>query len=74
MMRLDVRGTAGQQDRIEVGRELPHIEHVAQCGNQDRYRLSPFRHCFDVLLADAVEVVMAQQTPIRRNADDGFAR
>jgi hypothetical protein len=44
---------------------------LAERSNQDRHRLSAFRHRGDVFLANAVEVMVAQQTPVRRNADEG---
>src|SRR5512138_329940 len=72
-MRLDVRGAAGQEDAVEVGEELADVIALAQGRNQHSMRSSTLHHRADVLLADAMKVMMPQQTPVGWNSDQGFA-
>jgi hypothetical protein len=73
-MRLNVRSAAREQDPVEVRQQLAHVDRVAQRRDQHGHGLRTFRHGTDVLLPDAVEEVVAEQTAISRDSYDRFER
>ena len=73
-MRLDVRGAAGQQHAVE---RSPAARRRSSASPSDGISTgiasARLGHGGDVLLADAVEGVLADQPAIRGNADQRFA-
>ena len=71
--RLHVRGTAREENAVDARQDFRDVERCLEHGNQQRQTVGRLNHGGDVFLADAVKVMVAQQTPIRWNADERFA-
>ena len=72
-LRLDVRGTARQQDAVERRSSSSSRSLLTQRRDQQRHRIRGIGHGGDVFFADAVEGVRSEDPAIRRDADQWFA-
>jgi hypothetical protein len=73
-MRLHIRGAAGQQDAIAALEQRFELEALAERRDDQRQRIRRLRDRLQVLFADAMEPVAAQQPSVGGDADDRFAR
>jgi hypothetical protein len=69
MVRLDVRGAAGEKHPIEPLEQLIEAQLLGECGNEERRGARSVHHGPGVLLANHVKGVCADDAPVGRDTN-----
>ena len=70
VLRLDVRGAAGEQQPVEPLQQLVEAELLGQRGDQQRCGVRGLEHGAGILLPDHVKRVCADHAPVGGNTDE----